>query len=293
MGRTYLLSLILCGVLPGLVAAQPPTGAGQGNPAGQAAPQPPVTALTPEQLQVIEGVLKTWEADAKSLQSLYVQFEETHEDAIFKKQTKFMGEAKVLKMPTGTYGLRLEIYALGADGKADYSKMKQKYVCSGPWMYEFKPESRIILFRRLDNINIKPDDGPFAFVMGMNMADANKRFKLDIAQQDKDWTWLRVEPRTEQDNRDFTLAMLGLVNYANVTTPKFFPLQIKWREPGKNVRTWTFKQVIRNDPSKVTAMDFTIEEDKKRGWQLKEAPPLGATLPTPGAPGTPTGNPRK
>lgn len=265
--------IALAGLVPGSLLGQaPPNPAGQGNPG---VPQQP-PAVSPEQQKVLTDVLTTWETDAKALQSLYVQFEELHVDAVFKQQTKYYGEAKILKMPTGQYGLRLEMYGVGVDGKPDYSKLHQKYICSGNWFYQFDSASKIIFFHRLENQNVKPDDGPFAFIFGISALSAQRRFNLAVAQQDKDWTWIKVVPLTEQDKKDFAIALLGLVNYANAVSPKYFPLQIKWREIGNTERTWTFKQVLRNDPSKVTAMDFTIEEDKKRGWTLKEVPPQGS-----------------
>lgn len=287
MGWTVIaLAVCVPGALLGQTTPTHPAG-GQGT-AGAA--QPPA-AVSPEQQKVLTDVLTTWEADAKALQSLYVTFEEFHVDAVFKKQSRYYGEAKILKMPTGQYGLRLEMYQTGVDGKPDYSKLHRKYICSGNWFYQFDPASKLIFFHRLENQSVKPDDGPFAFIFGISALSAQRRFDLTIAQQDKDWTWIKVLPRTEQDLRDFEIALLGLVNYANQISPKYFPVQIKWREKGsKDERTWTFKQVVRNDLSKVGPMDFTIEEDKKRGWTLKEVPPQGSMSRPPATnPVTPAG----
>lgn len=228
--------------------------------------------MTPEQLQALDGILGTWEADAKSLQSLFISFSITEENPVFKSKTLSYGEAKVLKMPTGQYGLKLEIYELDRNGKPDPSKLKRKYVCSGTWLYNFDISSKTIFINKLQNQNMRPDDGPFAFLFGMKAVEARKRFAISFVQQDEHYTWLKVIPLTAQDQRDFRVAQLGIVRYANAISPKDFPLKIMWREPSETTQTWDFKSVVRNDVTKVNLTDFNVENEKRQGWQIKEAP---------------------
>src|SRR5207237_6166873 len=114
--------------------------------------------------------------------------------------------------------------------------------------------------------------------------DAKKRFGLTIAQTDQHWTWLKVMPLTPQDQREFTIAQLGVVNYANAISPKEFPLRIMWREPNNNTQTWEFTEVVRNDKTKVSPLDFTIEEDKKAGWKVQLVPAPNSALQRPNQP---------
>lgn len=282
-GHAGLLTLsILLAHAAGVSAQQP----------GQAAPIQ-LPTMTPEQQQTLDQIRNTWEADAKSLQSLYVKFMIDRTDNTFKKSTKSYGEAKVLKMPTG-YGLKLETFPFDRTGRPELTRLESKYVCSGMWFYNFDIAAKTIIFQRMQNQNVRPDDGPFAFLFGMKASDSNKRFNMAVVQQDKDYTWIKIVPLTGQDQRDFTVAQLGVVNYANAISPKYFPLRIMWREPGGNDVSWDFKEVTRNDLNKVTMSDFTVEAEKKAGWQLREAPPQGAAASTPPQ-GTPTGGgaPRK
>jgi len=251
-------------------------------------------AVSPEQQKMLEGVLASWEADAKTLKSLFVQFVIEETDPTFKSKTKLFGEAKVLKMPTGQYGLRLEIFNLDRNGQPDPNSIKEKYVCSGVWFYTLDYSSKIITARSLATQNMKPDDGPFAFLFGMKAIDARKRFEMFIIQQDQHYTWIRIKPLTPQDQRDFAEAQLGVINYANAITPKDFPIRIMWREPGNKLLSWEFKSVVRNDLTRVSMADFTVENEKKQGWQLREAPALGAAPnTTPGIPTSGNGAPRK
>jgi TIGR03009 family protein len=260
-------------MMQGLVSGQqtPPV-----KPGGQPA-QPPQPTMTPEQQMVLDHVLQTWEADAKGLQSIYVQFLITQKDVTFGVEDKSFGEAKVLKLATGAYGLRLDVYALDSSGtRGDPNKLKQRIICTGNWIYTFDLAAKLIHARQVMNVNMKPDDGPFAFIFGMQAVDAKKRFEMLIAKQEKDWTWIQVRAKEAQDQKDFTVANVGVINQAFAVAPKFFPLIIQWREPNGNIQSWHFQSVIRNDGTKVGPMDFSIEEDKKRGWQVRIVPNEGA-----------------
>lgn len=285
------MALVLLSMTTALQAQAP---GGPPQQPGQAAP-PQTPAISPEHQAILDGVLKTWEADAKGLQSLYVQFAIEETDPVFKKKTNCYGEAKVLKMPTGQYGLKLEIFNLDRNGQPDRNSVKEKYVCSGLWFYTFDFGTKTITFRKLENQNMRPDDGPFAFLFGMKALDARKRFSMSIVQQDQHYTWIKIIPLTAQDQRDFAVAQLGVIKYANAVSPKDFPLRIMWREPGGKDLSWDFKAVVRNDLTKVGMADFAVENEKKAGWQLREAPGLGTAAPTapPGVPTSGNGAPRK
>lgn len=295
---------LLCTVVVGTSSlnaqspTQPPAQPGQTRPGTTQQQPPPVqSTMTPEQVKALEGILGTWESDAKSLQSLYITFAITEENPIFKSTTMSYGEAKVLRMANGQYGLKLEIYDLDRAGKPDPTKLKRKFVCSGTWLYNFDIPTKIIYINKLQNQNMRPDDGPFAFLFGMKAVEARKRFDISFVQQDDHYVWLKVTPLTAQDQREFKVAQLGIVKYANAISPKDFPLKIMWREPGESMQTWDFKSVVRNDLNKVSMMDFTVENEKRQGWQIKEAPAQSSQQPPTGQPNQvlPTGGsvPRK
>lgn len=280
--RSY-LCIMLGLLLAGIVSAQAP---GQ-----QQQPPAQAPAMTPEQQKDLDAILANWEADAKGLKALLVAFLIEEKDPTFGGVSKSYGEAKVLQMANGQYGLKLEVFDLNAAGQPDMSKLKRKYVCSGTWLYEYDVSSKTISYKQLQNNGVRPDDGPFAFLFGMKANDAKKRFAMSMVKKDDHYTWLRIEPLTEQDQKDFVVAQLGLVNYENAISPKHFPLRIMWREKSNKELSWEFKAVIRNDLNRVTVADFNIENDKKAGWKLVQAPAQTRPLQ-----GTPTGGgslPRK
>jgi TIGR03009 family protein len=283
--------LLLCVFCCATLSAQPPTyqtnqnavtGAPGGASPGQGVAAQP-TSLSPEQQKRVEEILGAWEKEGKALESLVVRFKVTKENVVFKQQTFSIGEAKVMKMPVGTYAIRLEIYAMGRDGKPDYTKLERKYIFSGVWFYDYDPSNKTIFSRTVQQ-SLKPDDGPFAFIFGLTAQDAKKRFSLNIDKADKDWTWLRIVSLTAQDQKDFVVAILGLVNYQNKLGPKDFPLIIKWKEPNNNTNQWEITESIRNDRTKVSPLDFTIEEDKKAGWKVQLVPAQGSAVQPPRGP---------
>lgn len=285
-----LFLLSACPALQAQVAGSSSQQSGQAN-SGQPA------GLNPLQQKMMEGLLAAWEADAKNLQSLFVEFriEEKGDPFSPEKVTASHGEAKVLKMPNGQFSLKLEIFNLDRNGKADRNSVKEKYIYSGSWLYTFDYSNRIITSRKINDQKMIPDDGPFAFLIGMKSADARKRFTMSIVQDDPQNTWVRIVPLTAQDQRYFTIVQIGIAKAATPNAPKNFPLRIMWREPGGKELSWLFTTVVRNNLAQVTVPDFTIDNEKKQGWQVREAPPLGASAPNtfPGVPTSGNGGPRK
>ena len=64
------------------------------------------------------------------------------------------------------------------------------------------------------------------------------------------------------------VAQVGVINYPNAISPKHFPLQIQWREPGGKDITWNFTKVQINNPKGVTKTDFQLNmaQLRKENW---------------------------
>lgn len=270
----------------------------QAQVAGSSSQQPGQSSgLTQLQQKIIEGVMAAWEADARNLQSLFVVFriEEKGDPFAPNKILASQGEAKVLKLPNGQYALKLEVFNLTSTGQVDRNSIKEKYIFSGSSLYTFDYSNKIVTSRKINNQQMVPADGPLAFLVGMKAADARKRFAMTIVQDDPTTLWIRIQPLTAQDQQYFTIVQIGIAKTAGPTAPKDFPGRIMWKEPGGKELDWKFQSVVRNNLAQVTQSDFTIENETRLGWQVREAPPLGATAPTP-SPGLPTsgnGPPRK
>lgn len=250
-----------------------------GSNTPQQPPQP--GGLTQFQQKIIDSVMAAWEEDAKNLQSLFVVFriEEKGDPFSPNKILASHGEAKVLKLPSGQFGIKLEVFHLTPTGQVDRSSIKEKYIYSRSTLYTFDYSNKIVTSRKMNQQQMAPADGPFAFLLGMNAADARKRFALSIVKDDPQTVWVRIQPLTAQDQQYFTILQIGIAKAARPNAPKDFPGRIMWREPGGKELDWQFQSVVRNNPAQISDADFSIENEKRQGWQVREAPPLGETIP--------------
>ena len=111
---------------------------------------------------------------------------------------------------------------------------------------------------------------PF-FVLDRN--DVHKRFAMTLVQQDEHYTWIRFVPQLQSTLRNYNVAQVGLINYANTLSPKGFPMKIMWRDVSGKEITWDFKQVQINQDDCVAESDFKVdlEQLKKNGWTCSTA----------------------
>jgi hypothetical protein len=101
----------------------------------------------------------------------------------------------------------------------------------------------------------------------MNEAELNKVFKTAVIQKDQDYTWIRFTP--VQPRLACNAAQVGVINYSNSVSPRFFPLCIQWQETGGEIVSWNFKKVHINDPVAVSKSDFMVDiaQLEGDGWK--------------------------
>lgn len=94
-----------------------------------------------------------------------------------------------------------------------------------------------------------------------------KQFKASIAQDDKDYTWVRFQPRKQSSNTP-TVAQIALIKYPNTVSPANFPLCIEWIEQSDATR-WRITKVSINEESTVQDSDFIVEvrDYERSGWK--------------------------
>ena len=102
--------------------------------------------------------------------------------------------------------------------------------------------------------------------------DLYQRFEISLVQKDQHYSWIKFIPLNKEDKRDMSVAQVGVINYHNAISPKHFPLQIMWREPGSKDITWNFTKVQINNPLAVTKNDFQLNmvQLRKENWKDRQ-----------------------
>lgn len=196
-----------------------------------------------------------------------VNIEETDS---FRKDERIKSSAKI-KMnmqKDGSCSARLDCYD-------EQGKQTESIIVFDSTIYTVVYTSKSILQTKLKGNVTKKDMADFAqvffpmlpfFVLDRN--EVHKQFKTEIVQQDQDYTWIRFVPQHQSIMRNYSIAQLGIINYANALSPQDFPLRMMWKDPGIKEFSWTFKAIQLNQDALVTASDFQIdvEQMKKKGW---------------------------
>src|SRR5579871_4629677 len=124
--RTYLM------VLAALFAV------GLAAPAQQPQPQPPPMAAADKKL---DEYLGRWEQEMQKIQSLEATLERTEKDKTFQTERKFVGTARYMKDGSGPTARNLAMLEMKEAGK---SEMYEKFICTGTFLYQFRPQEKEI-----------------------------------------------------------------------------------------------------------------------------------------------------
>jgi TIGR03009 family protein len=213
-------------VLAAVLAATAPAAAQQ-NPA-PAAPTPPQAAL--------DNYLLRWQQEMEKVQTLHAQLARIDKDKTFNTATKLTGYAAYMKVGTGPTAMNLAMLEMCVDGKRE---VREKFVCTGTFLYQFLPEEKQIKVFELP----KPKPGQVAedsflsFMFGMKADEARRRYDLRLYKEDEHYIFVDVLPRFPNDRADFQRARLVL-NRSN-----FLPRQLWFEHPNGNEVVWDIPRI--------------------------------------------------
>src|SRR5262245_22257049 len=209
-------SAIVCllAITAALVAQPPMVGAplpppGSGND-GRATLRP---TLDPNNR--LDALLMKWEQAMVNVESIYVKdCVRTDKDKTGPKV--YEGEARYLK--PNLAALRMV--------RKDNPNIYELMVCTGPFLYEFRPEFKKLSIHELD----QPKNGTFnsnllQFLFGgVSAADMKARYDLklvkDASAENPHYIYLDVLPRFSDDKREFSRAQIVL--FAETMLPRRF-----------------------------------------------------------------------
>ena len=249
---------------PAVVKASAPP---QQKPATTAAPKPAngipkAPAPTPAEIKKMEDLLKRWEAQSKSISSLYVKYVRVDNDTMFNVSKKYEGQA-MLHKPDLVF---LDFYEV-ATGKPN--TLDERIVCDGKSVYQFKGATKQIWVYPLPKNQQEKalNQGALPFLFDMTVEKAKNRYQMIYRGENETSFIIQIIPLLEIDRAEYGLAMVQL------SKDRLLPMAIKLTSPnGKETKLFTFlpDQTIANGPLKPAffdgaAMTASLAKDK---WKV-------------------------
>jgi TIGR03009 family protein len=224
------------------------------------AQQPPAPAPAAPQSANLDTLLQRWELEMKNIQQLSAELRRTTVDKVREDKDEFVGVAKYMK-PN---------FAILEMQKKTNPQVFEKYICSGTYLYEFVPGSKLIRAHELPppKAGQVGDDNFLSFLFGMKAEEAKKRYELKIVKEDQYYYYVHVLPRLAADKADFQEARLAL----NKTS--FLPREVRFTQPNGNEIIWDISKI---DPSaRLDRREFG-QPATPPGWNLQRVPRADAT----------------
>jgi TIGR03009 family protein len=216
-----LFALVLASLTALAQQTQTPTAPGAAAPA----------AAAPADGKALDDHRDKWEGAMKKVETLGAQLTRVTKDPTWDQVEKVMGVAYYMKTGSGPSAQNLALLELKLEGQKE---PKEKFICTGTFIYQFVPEQKEIRYYELP----KPTPGQVAednllsLLFGMKAADAKRRYELKLAKEDTYYIYVDIAPRSAADKSDFQRARLVL-NKSN-----YLPRQLWFEHANKSEVMW-------------------------------------------------------
>ena len=198
---------------------------------GQQAPQAPATQPAADD-KVLDGHLAKWEAATKKVETLGAQLTRIDKDPVYDHVQKLTGLAYYMKAGNGPTAQNLALLQMTADGQKE---PKEKYICTGTYIYQFWPDQKEIRYYQLP----KPEPGKTAeennllsLLFGMKADDIKRRYELKLDKEDANYIYVYIAPRSAADKADFQRARLVL------SKSNYMPRQLWFEHANRMTVLW-------------------------------------------------------
>ncbi|HEY7326359.1 MAG TPA: TIGR03009 domain-containing protein [Gemmataceae bacterium] len=197
----------------------------------QQAPQTPATPPAADD-KALDGHLAKWEGAMKKVETLGAQLTRIDKDVVYDHVQELTGMAYYMKAGNGPTAQNLALLQMTVKGQKE---PKEKYICTGTYMYMFWPEQKEIRYYQLP----KPEPGKTAeennllsLLFGMKADDAKRRYELKLDKEDANYIYVQIAPRSAADKADFARARLVL-NKSN-----YMPRQLWFEHANRSTVLW-------------------------------------------------------
>lgn len=248
-----------CLTLAGALLASAPLLAQQGQSPPAAVPQQQQPAAAPvldPAHNELDAMLLRWEKEMTAVQALAAQCIRTETDKVLQLSGK--PEIKVFE---GTAQYMKPNLAMLSMQKKDNPQVFEKYLCTGTFLYEYRPNAKLIVVHEMPPP--KPgqvaDDNFLSFMFGMKAVEAKRRYEMKLVGKDQNYVYLEIVPRFQEDKAEFQLARLVL------STQTFLPRQLWFKQPNDNEVKWDIPRI--DGAARIDRRDFA-QPTVPPGWNM-------------------------
>ncbi|MHB1422145.1 MAG: TIGR03009 domain-containing protein [Gemmataceae bacterium] len=199
---------------------------------GQQAQQTPATPPAAADNRALDEHLAKWEGAMKKVETLGAQLTRIDKDPNFDDVKKLTGVAYYMRAGAGPSAQNLALLEMKLEGQKE---AKEKFICTGTYIYQFLPEQKEIRYYELPKP--KPGQAPedntlLSLLFGMKAADAKQRYELKLVKEDTYYIYVDIAPRSPTDRADFQRARMVL----NKTT--YLPRQLWFEHANRSTVMW-------------------------------------------------------
>jgi len=160
----------------------------------------------------------------------------------------------------------------------------EKIVCTGDEVWHYRYDVKQIFIFPLDNNQRKRaiEEGPLPFLFNMNVADAQRRYQMELVGEDQKSYMVRAMPRLKEDQESFSVAWVEL------DRDFLLPTRVHLLAPDrKSSKDFLLSKIERN---KQVNGQFFVGVNPGKGWKLERNP--GGAAPAPADPNGPRRQPK-
>jgi len=220
----------------------------------------------------LDTVLRGWEKAMTDLKSFAAVVERDTLDKALQTRDQYKGYAMFLKAGAGKNDVsraRLEL------AKVSNAKVFEKYICTGTYLYEYAAQNQIVRVHNMPQTKEGVQQESFlSFLFGMGAEQAKARYNMEHVvpkSPDKNYHYIRIRPKLDQDKSDFSESRLTLYRANNL------PAQIWYHQPNGNEITWNFSK-LQIDVS--IPLEY-FNPDVPKDWRMERVQPKALPTATP------------
>jgi TIGR03009 family protein len=219
-----------------------------------------------------DQVLRGWQKAMNGVQNFHCIAKRETFDAQLKTSDQYQGFA-ILSNASHKGGPMRAHLQLVKKSKQTNPSFAEKFICTGPELYEYAPASQKVRIHQLPQGGLRQVRF-LTFLFGMSIDQTKDRYRItpDKGKPQTHYHLIWFEPKAGQDDSDFVKARVALYKSNNMVA------QLTYQQANGNTTTWSFTDLQLNRKLPANAFDPVLP----KGWQFERVesklPPLPPRL---------------